>query len=166
MAVTVERERVEAHRALVRGCARCGGSGWIAVGPGVTDGGHLAPERVQACECTKLRRLEILGRRPWPVVPDDRQLVAGGDVVDPAETAALMTQIESRTGLTIRPRSMPDTTPATDELRAVKNVLAAAVVQLKADKAAKQVLAKIVESMRRCEELERQVPDAEEVSNG
>ena len=59
MAATIERERVEAH-ALLHGCASCGGSGWLMVGPGTTAGGGFAAERVQQCPCAKLQRQRLL----------------------------------------------------------------------------------------------------------
>jgi hypothetical protein len=145
MTATIERERADAQRALLRTlpsplCAACDDTGWS----------RDAADRVSRCDCQQLRRLELLGRRPWPSVPEDRRLGAASDVVvDPAETAALMTTIERRTGLTIAPRAMPNTTPAADQL-----------------KAAKKVMAEIVASVHRCEALERQVPDSEEIPNG
>lgn len=65
----IERERTDALRAQLRRlpapmCVACDDTGWAAIG--AVD----EPRRVRTCHCQKLRRLEILGRRPWPQLPD------------------------------------------------------------------------------------------------
>lgn len=60
----VVRERIEQQRALLRDlpeplCAACRDTGWEHVGAGV-----------KRCGCQQLRRLEVLGRRPWPMLPE------------------------------------------------------------------------------------------------
>jgi len=62
-AQAVERERVEAQRALLRRlstplCEACDDTGWAHSGNGVT-----------RCRCAAQRRLEVLGRRAWPALP-------------------------------------------------------------------------------------------------
>lgn len=65
VAATIERERVEAQRALLRKmptpiCAACDDTGWS----------RDEHDRVSRCDCQRLRRLEVLGRRPWPALPE------------------------------------------------------------------------------------------------
>lgn len=65
LAVTIERERIDAQRALLRKlptplCLSCGDTGWDR-----TD-----DDRVHRCACASLRRLEVLGRRPMPQLPE------------------------------------------------------------------------------------------------
>lgn len=65
LAVTIERERIDAQRAVLRKlptplCLACGDTGWDR-----TD-----DDRVHRCSCVALRRLEILGRRPMPELPE------------------------------------------------------------------------------------------------
>lgn len=65
--VAVERERVIAQQALLRKlvaplCRACRDTGWEPVG---TD-----PDAVRRCDCQHQRRLEILGRSPWPELPE------------------------------------------------------------------------------------------------
>lgn len=64
-AVKVEADRLEAQRALLRKlpaplCSDCGDTGWRL---GEDD-------RVRPCSCRTIRRLEVLGRRPWPALPE------------------------------------------------------------------------------------------------
>ena len=63
VAATIEAERIDAQRALLRKlpaplCAECSDTGWT----------RDADDRVSRCECRQLRRLEVLGRRPWPAL--------------------------------------------------------------------------------------------------
>jgi len=60
----VERERIEAQRAVLRKlltplCAACEDTGWD----------RTQEDRVVPCDCRSLRRLELLGRRPMPQLP-------------------------------------------------------------------------------------------------
>lgn len=61
----VETQRAEALRARLRRlsapiCRACDDTGWMLTGE---------PLRASACDCRRLRRLEILGRRPFPALP-------------------------------------------------------------------------------------------------
>ena len=60
----VARDRREAQRAFLRQlpaplCRGCEDTGWARDDRG----------RVFRCDCATLRRLELLGRKPWPVRP-------------------------------------------------------------------------------------------------
>jgi hypothetical protein len=64
----VEAERVEAQRAHLRKfsapvCSACDDTGWAAEADG----------RVKPCICRQQRRLELLGRRPYPALPEIAQ---------------------------------------------------------------------------------------------
>lgn len=59
----VEHRRKEHQRALMRKsltawCQACSDTGWE----------HLEAGGVRPCSCASLRRMEILGRRPWPLL--------------------------------------------------------------------------------------------------
>ena len=59
------QERRDEQRALLRRlprplCAICADTSWR----------HDSDGRVRPCECRELRRLELLGRRPWPALPE------------------------------------------------------------------------------------------------
>jgi hypothetical protein len=61
---TIERERRDQQQAILRKlvdplCADCRDTGWAPLRDGVTP-----------CDCRTLRRLEVLGRRPMPALPD------------------------------------------------------------------------------------------------
>lgn len=67
-AVRVERDKYQAQAQLFRQrmkaglpplCLDCADTGWRVI----------EGERAVKCDCAKLRRLEILGRRPWPALP-------------------------------------------------------------------------------------------------
>src|SRR3954463_14511287 len=65
IAAKIEAERIDAPRALLRKppsplCRACDDTGWA----------RDAADRVSRCDCQKLRRLEVLGRRPWPALPE------------------------------------------------------------------------------------------------
>jgi hypothetical protein len=65
VAKKVEAERVEAQRAHLRKfaepvCATCADTGWAPD----------ADNRVRPCVCRQQRRLEVLGRRPHPALPE------------------------------------------------------------------------------------------------
>jgi len=65
MARQVERDRLNELRARLRQlpvplCRECEDTGWR----------RDRADRVSPCDCRKLRRLEILGRRPMPALPD------------------------------------------------------------------------------------------------
>lgn len=64
--VRLDRERTECQRAALRGrlvplCADCGDTGWAR---------DEASNRVHRCSCALTRRLEVLGRRPMPAMPE------------------------------------------------------------------------------------------------
>jgi hypothetical protein len=61
----VEHSRIEAQRAVLRNlkeplCAACLDTGWA-----LTDNA-----RAKRCDCMRLRRMEILGRQPFPQLPE------------------------------------------------------------------------------------------------
>lgn len=63
-AMKVEADRIEAQRALLRKlpvplCLACDDTGWESCGDGV-----------RPCACRSVRRAEVLGRRPWPALPE------------------------------------------------------------------------------------------------
>jgi hypothetical protein len=63
---TVEHERADQLRARLRQrptplCLACDDTGWSA---------HPGTTRFRPCDCRQLRRLEVLGRRPMPALPD------------------------------------------------------------------------------------------------
>ena len=65
-AATIARESKDAHTAMLRRlpeslCRACGDTGWAP----------SSDDRVRRCECQELRRLEILGRRPWPTLAEE-----------------------------------------------------------------------------------------------
>lgn len=64
----IERQRWAALRDRLRrlprpACLACDDTGMRPVHDGV-------PRFVRSCECRVLRRLEVLGRRPWPALPE------------------------------------------------------------------------------------------------
>ncbi len=64
MAGKIEHERLEIQRGILRQlpdhlCLSCSDTGWEHQKDGVT-----------RCACQKLRRLEVLGRRPMPQIPE------------------------------------------------------------------------------------------------
>jgi hypothetical protein len=63
-AIRIENERIEQQRAILRKlpsplCLACDDTGWADTGD----------NRVKRCDCQRVRRLEILGRRPMPELP-------------------------------------------------------------------------------------------------
>jgi hypothetical protein len=81
MAAKVEAERLDAQRTLLRklqspACGGCSDTGWMYDDDG----------RVKPCDCRKLRRLELLGRRPWPALPES--VSASDSGVHAADTSA------------------------------------------------------------------------------
>lgn len=85
-AAKVKHQRKEHQAALLRDlaeplCLACSDTGWALD----------TERRAYRCECQELRRLERLGRRPWPkLLPASRE--ANADI----ETAALMRQVRAR----------------------------------------------------------------------
>lgn len=64
-AAKVERDRLEEQRSVIRKlktplCFDCNDTGWADKGD----------NRVGKCDCARLRRLEVLGRRPMPELPE------------------------------------------------------------------------------------------------
>lgn len=77
---TVARERTELQRTLLRNlreplCLACADTGWEQVGAGV-----------KPCACLRQRRLEVLGRRPWPALPSAPEPMDA----DPERVAAMI----------------------------------------------------------------------------
>lgn len=75
MAVTIEHERRTEQLAIIAVrkkaglpplCAGCDDTGWAHVENGV-----------KRCDCRSMRRLEVLGRRPMPLMPEHRELTEG-----------------------------------------------------------------------------------------
>jgi len=107
----IETDRLAAMRKLLRDsptplCPACNDTGWSDIGPGLIEtvhGPRHAPSRVRACDCLRLRRLEVLGRRPWPSLPAG---VPDGEI-DHSSTMSVLAMIEQRTGVKLRPKSMP-----------------------------------------------------------
>ena len=65
MAAKVEADRVAEQRARLRKlttplCVACSDTGWTPNAAG----------RVSPCDCRTQRRLELLGRCPWPLLPE------------------------------------------------------------------------------------------------
>lgn len=70
MAGKIEGERTDALKAVLRKlptplCLACEDTGWTSA-----TGNHGTAVRWKHCDCRALRRLEILGRRPMPQVPE------------------------------------------------------------------------------------------------
>jgi len=66
----IEGERTDALRAVLRKlptplCLACDDTGWT-----VAAGNHGTAVRWKHCDCRHLRRLEVLGRRPMPQLPE------------------------------------------------------------------------------------------------
>jgi len=60
----IEAERIEQQREILRKlptplCLGCDDTGWEPCGDGV-----------RPCACRTVRRAEVLGRRPWPALPE------------------------------------------------------------------------------------------------
>jgi len=73
-AAKVERERIDQQHEIIRKrrlageaplCAACDDTGFALV----------EANRYRRCECRELRRLEVLGRRPMPALPDAAPVV-------------------------------------------------------------------------------------------
>jgi hypothetical protein len=128
-AVTIEAERIAEQRALLRKlptplCPACGDSGWVEdantppprrkklLRPNPKD--RTTPEFVGApsnnasmvrCDCQRLRRLEVLGRQPWPTLPEGPR-PDSDKPIGQADAVSLTKLIEQQTGRTITPRTM------------------------------------------------------------
>lgn len=79
----IDKERTEAYRALLRKlptplCQACEDTGWRPVNT-------LIGKRFTTCECRELRRLEVLGRRPKPQLPES----SGDGELDPRVQTAV-----------------------------------------------------------------------------
>lgn len=88
MAAKVEHERTEELRLRLRKlrtpiCAVCGDTGFAL---------NTETNRASRCECQKLRRFEILGRRPMPALPEHE---ADGDPTHFARVEAAATALAS-----------------------------------------------------------------------
>jgi hypothetical protein len=91
MAAKVEAERVEVQRADLRKrraplCVACSDTGWMPDLHG----------RVRKCECRKLRRLELLGRRPWPTPEIGPAPDTSDGPLTPAASMAVMTTLRPK----------------------------------------------------------------------
>ena len=84
-AAKVKHQRKEHQAALLRDlaeplCLACSDTGWALD----------QQERAYRCDCQELRKMELLGRRPWPkLLPASRE--ASAEI----ETAALMRQVRA-----------------------------------------------------------------------
>lgn len=63
-ALKIEQERIGQQREILRKlrsplCQSCDDTGWEPCGDGV-----------RPCACRNVRRAEVLGRRPWPALPE------------------------------------------------------------------------------------------------
>ena len=85
--VTIEAERREAQRALLRKlpmplCVTCADTGWA----------RDADDRVRLCDCAEQRRLEVLGKRPWPALPARLRRDGRDASLTREESAAILVQ--------------------------------------------------------------------------
>jgi hypothetical protein len=108
MAARIEAERLDEQRALLRRlhtplCLDCDDSGWTAAAAD----GHT--RRVVRCACQALRRAEVLGQRPWPVLPTGPGIGDGALTVGQSATA--LAQLRRR-GFRVVVKGMP-AAPAT-----------------------------------------------------
>jgi hypothetical protein len=99
--VSLEAERAEAQRAFLRqlptpACAVCDDTSWAQDDDG----------RVRPCGCRPLRRLELLGQRPWPALPAANATARHDGPLTPSETKEAMAALH-RLGLRIGVRTMP-----------------------------------------------------------
>lgn len=74
LAGKIEGERSEALKAVLRKlpqplCVACQDTGWTHVAR-IEEAPHSHEGRWTHCDCRRLRRLEILGRRPMPLLPE------------------------------------------------------------------------------------------------
>lgn len=89
MTAKVEYNRLEAQRALLRKlptplCLACSDTGWD----------RSDDDRVHRCACLKLRRLELLGRRPWPELPSAQ---VSQELVTPEDAKTMLVTLSART---------------------------------------------------------------------
>lgn len=129
MAAKVENERRDTQRELMRKsaahwCAACSDTSWEPMGNGV-----------RPCACRSLRRLELLGRRPWPALP---AAPIDAAPIQVHEAKALVGAIAAGKSVTIR------TMPAAMPKKKARDL--------------GHVARQITESIQRCEALE-QKPD-------
>jgi hypothetical protein len=100
MTAKVEAERVEAQRAFLRNlasplCLACSDTGWA----------RDAADRVHRCDCAAIRRLELLGARPWPTLEIGPAPETSDGPLAPADSSALVASLRER-GLKPRIRVM------------------------------------------------------------
>lgn len=98
----VERERLDAQRERLRhlpspACSACDDTGW-----------ERAADCVKPCGCRRLRRAEVLGRRPLPALPP------AATSEEPAGHEAFMAALERRLGRRVGARAMPEEGSARD----------------------------------------------------
>ncbi len=92
MTLKIERERLEQQRAVLRErsklgqplCTACEDTGWE---PG--------PDGVRKCACLATRRLEVLGRRPMPLLLSER----AGDMTIPVDADQIASTLASTKGM-------------------------------------------------------------------
>ena len=126
MAVKIEAELRDAQRALLRRlpeplCLECSDTGWAAdqragrvqnlAVPNRENGGVdtvsiVASPGHRQCECQQLRRLELLGRRPLPALPEAPPADQTEQPLKPGEAVSLLRGLEQRTGRRMGMRSM------------------------------------------------------------
>ena len=103
-------EREAAQRAFLRRlpeplCSDCDDTGWREVRPLTPANDRPAPSRRARCACQHQRRLELLGRAPWPALPpgaehDDRPLTR-------SESATLLARFAQERGAPLA-KAMPN----------------------------------------------------------
>jgi hypothetical protein len=101
LAVKIEADRLAEQRAILRKlpaplCLTCNDTGWK----------REANDRVNRCECQRLRRLEVLGKRPMPMLPE-APLHGRDDAIGSGEAKSLLMAIERHAGVQMAPRAMP-----------------------------------------------------------
>jgi hypothetical protein len=103
LTLKIEAERIDQQRAVRRDlpehlCLSCDDTGW-----------ELVEGRVRPCDCAKLRRLEVLGRKSLPALPPGKpgHHDETNELLSPHQSEAAFAEIKRR-GFTIGLRVMPN----------------------------------------------------------